>query len=125
MPRQIVECVPNFSEGRDPAVLDAIARAVLSIPEVALLDHVSDWDHHRSVFTFAGPPGPVGEAAFRAVEAAVSLIDLSKHQGAHPRIGRVPVPIGAPDVEFTTMFVPPPWLMRRSDCGNPPAGRSA
>ena len=71
--------------------MDAIAAAVLSVPEVALLDRESDPDHNRSVLTFAGPPEAVGAAAFRAVEAAVSLIDLTRHRGAHPRIGAADV----------------------------------
>ena len=85
--RQLVECVPNFSEGRDPAKIDAIAQAILAVPEVVLLDRESDPDHNRSVLTFAGPPDAVADAAFRAVAKAVELIDLTVHTGAHPRIG--------------------------------------
>lgn len=91
MARQLVECVPNFSEGRDPAKIDAIVQALLSVPEVVLLDRESDADHNRCVLTFVGPPAAVAEAAFRSVEKAVSLIDLTKHQGAHPRIGAADV----------------------------------
>ena len=91
MPRQLVECVPNFSEGRDAGKIDTIVRSVLSVPEVALLDRESDADHNRSVLTFVGPPAAVAEAAFRSVETAVSLIDLTVHQGAHPRIGAADV----------------------------------
>jgi glutamate formiminotransferase len=91
MPRQLVECVPNFSEGRDTAKVDAIVRAILSAPEVVLLDRESDPDHNRSVLTFVGPPNAVEAAAFRAVEKAVELIDLTKHTGAHPRIGAADV----------------------------------
>src|SRR5690349_2602235 len=85
--RQMVECVPNFSEGRDPAKIDAIVEAILAVPEVVLLDRESDSDHNRSVLTFVGPPAAVADAAFRAVEKAVALIDLTQHTGAHPRIG--------------------------------------
>jgi glutamate formiminotransferase / formiminotetrahydrofolate cyclodeaminase len=85
--RQLVECVPNFSEGRDPAKIDAIAQEILAVPEVVLLDRESDPDHNRSVLTFAGPPDAVAAAAFRAVAKAVELIDLTVHTGAHPRIG--------------------------------------
>src|SRR5258707_11543228 len=85
--RQLVECVPNFSEGRDLAKVDAIVQAILAVPEVVLLDRESDADHNRSVLTFVGPPAAVADAAFRAVEKAVELIDLSQHSGAHPRIG--------------------------------------
>lgn len=91
MPRQLVECVPNFSEGRDVAKIDTIVQAILSVPEVVLLDRESDADHNRCVLTFVGPPAAATEAAFRAVEKAVSLIDLTKHQGAHPRIGAADV----------------------------------
>lgn len=91
MPRQLIECVPNFSEGRDTAKIDAIVAAILSGPEVVLLDRESDADHNRSVLTFVGPPQAVAAAAFRAVEKAAELIDLTRHQGAHPRIGAADV----------------------------------
>ena len=91
MPRQLVECVPNFSEGRDAAKIDAIVEAVLAVPEVVLLDREADADHNRSVLTFVGPPAAVADAAFRAVEKAVALIDLTTQRGAHPRIGAADV----------------------------------
>src|ERR1035438_4779058 len=91
MPRQLVECVPNFSEGRDAAKIDRIVQAILATPGVALLDRESDADHNRCVLTIAGPPAAVAEAAFRSVEQAVALIDLTTHQGAHPRIGAADV----------------------------------
>jgi glutamate formiminotransferase / formiminotetrahydrofolate cyclodeaminase len=91
MPRQLVECVPNFSEGRDAGKIDAIVQSILDVPEVVLLDRESDADHNRSVLTFVGPPASVAEAAFRSVAKAVSLIDLTQHQGAHPRIGAADV----------------------------------
>ena len=91
MPRQLVECVPNFSEGRDAGKIDAIVQAILAVPEVVLLDREADADHNRSVLTFAGPPAAVADAAFRAVEKAVALIDLTRQQGAHPRIGAADV----------------------------------
>jgi glutamate formiminotransferase / formiminotetrahydrofolate cyclodeaminase len=91
MPRQLVECVPNFSEGRDAAKIDAIVASVLAVPEVVLLDRESDADHNRCVLTFVGPPAAVADAAFRSVATAVSLIDLTTHQGAHPRIGAADV----------------------------------
>ena len=89
--RQLVECVPNFSEGRDAGKIDAIVRTIVAVPEVVLLDRESDADHNRSVLTFVGPPAAVADAAFRAVEKAASLIDLTQHQGAHPRIGAADV----------------------------------
>ncbi len=91
MARQLVECVPNFSEGRDAAKMNAIVEAILSVPDVVLLDRESDTDHNRCVLTFVGPPAAVADAAFRGVEKAVELIDLTKHQGAHPRIGAADV----------------------------------
>src|SRR5215469_5617463 len=91
MPRQLVECVPNFSEGRDAAKMDAIVQAILTVPEVVLLDRESDADHNRCVLTFVGPPAAVADAAVRGVAKAVELIDLTQHQGAHPRIGAADV----------------------------------
>ena len=91
MPRQLVECVPNFSEGRDAAKMEAIVQAITAVPEVTLLDREADADHNRSVLTFVGPPAAVADAAFRGVEKAVALIDLTHHQGAHPRIGAADV----------------------------------
>jgi len=91
VPRQLIECVPNFSEGRDAARIDAIVQAIVAVPEVVLLDREADADHNRSVLTMVGPPAAVAEAALHAVERAVSLIDLTRHQGAHPRIGAADV----------------------------------
>jgi glutamate formiminotransferase len=89
--RQLVECVPNFSEGRDAAKIDAIVQSILAVPEVVLLDREQDADHNRCVLTFVGPPAAVADAAYRSVEKAVELIDLTQHQGAHPRIGAADV----------------------------------
>jgi glutamate formiminotransferase / formiminotetrahydrofolate cyclodeaminase len=91
MSRQLMECVPNFSEGRDSAKIDCIVRSIEAVSGVLLLDRHSDADHNRSVVTFAGPPAAVAEAAFRSVEAAAALIDLTRHRGAHPRIGAADV----------------------------------
>jgi len=100
----VVECVPNFSEGRDRELVARIAEAVASVAGVAVLDQTSDWDHNRSVITFAGPPDGVTTAAFRAIERAVALIDLRRHGGVHPRIGVadvVPlVPVAGVTLEF-------------------------
>src|SRR5436853_3153747 len=90
MPRPIVECVPNFSEGRRPDVLDALAAGIRG-PGVRLLDVSADPDHNRAVFTFVGEGEAVLEAAFRSVAVAVERIDLRAHQGVHPRIGAVDV----------------------------------
>ncbi len=86
----LVECVPNFSEGRRAEVIAALVDAVQSVP-VALLDVNSDPDHNRSVITFAGEPEPVAEAMLRAARVAVERIDLEAHRGVHPRIGAVDV----------------------------------
>jgi glutamate formiminotransferase len=87
----IVECVPNFSEGRDAAKVARIAAAIQSAPGVAVLDQTLDADHNRSVITFAGPPETVAEGALRGLESAVAEIDLNRHQGVHPRIGAADV----------------------------------
>jgi glutamate formiminotransferase / formiminotetrahydrofolate cyclodeaminase len=82
----LVECVPNFSEGRDKSVVDAIVEA-MKIPGVSLLDREMDSDHNRCVITIVGDREAIAEAAIRGVGKASELIDLTKHQGAHPRIG--------------------------------------
>ena len=87
----IVECVPNFSEGRDARKVDAISAAAGSVDGVSVLDVSLDPDHNRSVITFAGAADAVAEGAFRAVEQAVRSIDLTRQAGAHPRIGAADV----------------------------------
>jgi glutamate formiminotransferase len=89
-PVTLVECVPNFSEGRDLAKVDAIVEAIASAG-ASILHRTSDPDHNRSVITFAAPAGTVGEAALRGVCKAVELIDLRVHTGVHPRIGAADV----------------------------------
>ena len=88
---RIVECVPNFSEGRNQTTVRALVHAVESVPGVWLLDQTMDRDHHRSVLSFAGEPDAVAEAAFRAIRVATDLIDLRKHKGVHPRVGATDV----------------------------------
>jgi len=88
---RLIECVANFSEGRDRARVDRIAAAVASVPGAEVLDIHIDADHHRSVITFAGEPDPVAEAAVAAVGCAAELIDLRAHRGVHPRIGAADV----------------------------------
>ncbi len=90
MPK-LVECVPNFSEGRRREVVEEIMQAIASVTGVTLLDSEMDADHNRSVITFAGEPEPVMEAAFRAVQKASQLIDLNHHKGEHPRMGAADV----------------------------------
>jgi glutamate formiminotransferase len=87
----VIECVPNFSEGRDQGVVEAIADAIKQTPGVLLLGWESDTDHNRSVITFAGPPEAVVEAAVGGAAKAAELIDLTSHQGAHPRVGAADV----------------------------------
>lgn len=88
---QIVECVPNFSEGRDKKIIDAITAAIAGTEGVVLLDVDPGADTNRTVVTFIGPPEPIKEAAFRAIKKAAELIDMSKHSGAHPRMGATDV----------------------------------
>ena len=88
---KIVECIPNFSEGRDVGVVNAIASAIASVPNVVVLNQTMDGDHHRSVITFAGEPEAVLEAAVLAAARAIELIDLNHHTGEHPRLGAVDV----------------------------------
>jgi glutamate formiminotransferase/formiminotetrahydrofolate cyclodeaminase len=89
--KRLIECVPNFSEGRDTAKVDAIVAAMREVPGVFLLDRESDADHNRSVITVAGEPEAVAEAALRGVGKAAELIDLTRHTGAHPRMGATDV----------------------------------
>src|SRR5437588_10548998 len=86
----LVECVPNFSEGRDKAKVDAIV-AAMKMDGVYLLDCEMDADHNRCVITLVGEREPIQEAAIRGVGKAAELIDLNVHQGAHPRMGAADV----------------------------------
>jgi glutamate formiminotransferase/formiminotetrahydrofolate cyclodeaminase len=87
----IVECVPNFSEGRDRRIVDRIIDAILAVPGLCLMDMEMDADHNRSVVTFVGEKEKVGEGAIRAIGQAAELIDLTRHHGSHPRIGATDV----------------------------------
>ncbi|MGB9813042.1 MAG: glutamate formimidoyltransferase [Thermovenabulum sp.] len=88
---KIVECIPNFSEGRRKEIIEKIAEEIKKVPKVKLLDYSSDQNHNRSVFTFMGEPEAVKEAAFLSAKKAVELIDMTKHKGEHPRMGAVDV----------------------------------
>lgn len=88
---EVVECVPNFSEGRRRDVIDKIISSIKSVTGVKLLDVESDTDHNRSVVTFVGDRESVKEAAFRGAKTAEELIDLNKHRGQHPRMGALDV----------------------------------
>src|ERR1700690_152967 len=89
--KRLVECVPNFSEGRDVAKVDAIVAAMREVRGVYLLDRESDADHNRSVVTLAGEPETVAEGALRGVGKAAELIDLTRQTGGHPRGGAADV----------------------------------
>jgi glutamate formiminotransferase/formiminotetrahydrofolate cyclodeaminase len=89
--KKLVECVPNISEGRDPAVIEAVAGVVRDVPGVHLLDVDPGAETNRTVITFIGDPEAVAEAAFRVVRRAAELIDMSRHHGAHPRHGATDV----------------------------------
>jgi glutamate formiminotransferase/formiminotetrahydrofolate cyclodeaminase len=88
---RLVECVPNFSEGRNRAVIDAIADAIKGVAEVKLLDVDPGADTNRTVYTFVGPPDAVSDAALKAARKAYELIDMAKHHGAHPRMAAMDV----------------------------------
>jgi glutamate formiminotransferase / formiminotetrahydrofolate cyclodeaminase len=88
---KLVECVPNFSEGRRPEVVNAIRDAIAAVDGVSVLDVSSDPSHNRSVITFVAPVEAAVDAAFAGVKAAADRIDLSKHTGEHPRIGATDV----------------------------------
>ena len=83
----IIESIPNFSEGRDPGVIEKLKDALVLVQGVALLDEHRDKDHHRCVLTIAGSVESIGEAAFSVVAKAAELIDLKNHVGQHPRLG--------------------------------------
>ena len=87
----LVECVPNFSEGRKTETVERLARAISSVASACVLDTHIDPDHNRSVITFVAPPETIVEAALRAVGLAAELIDMRQHTGAHPRLGATDV----------------------------------
>src|SRR5947207_11706236 len=96
---ELVECVPNFSEGRDLSVVRAIAAEISSDRSIRLLDQEMNADHNRCVITFVGEAESVVEAALRGVRKATELIDLRRHRGEHPRMGATDVlpfvPVGS------------------------------
>jgi glutamate formiminotransferase/glutamate formiminotransferase/formiminotetrahydrofolate cyclodeaminase len=89
--QRLVECVPNFSEGRNPETVEQIAAAIGSVESACVLDRHLDPDHNRSVITFVAAPDRVAEAAFEGVKRASELIDIRQHEGVHPRIGAADV----------------------------------
>src|SRR3972149_5566252 len=86
MAQQLVECIPNFSEGRRSEIVDAIAGAIQAVAGITLLDRSSDPDHNRSVVTFVGSPASVEKAAFQGIAKAAQLIDMTKHKGEFARL---------------------------------------
>lgn len=88
---RLVECVPNFSEGRRPEIIGEIVRTIEAVPGTTMLDSEMDKDHNRAVVTFVGEPEVVEEAAFQAIKKASELIDMEKHKGEHPRMGATDV----------------------------------
>jgi len=89
--KRLIECVPNFSEGRDASKVDALVDVMRGVSGVFVLDRESDADHNRSVITLAGEPYSVAEAVLRGIGKAAELIDLTRHTGAHPRMGATDV----------------------------------
>ena len=89
--KRIVECVPNFSEGKNQETIDALAESIRNVPGVKLLGIEPDKDYNRSVVTFVGEPKAVGEAAYRSTRVAAQRIDMRTHKGEHPRLGAVDV----------------------------------
>jgi glutamate formiminotransferase/formiminotetrahydrofolate cyclodeaminase len=87
----LVECIPNYSEGRRLDVVKQITDEILSVPDVSILDQHSDADHNRTVITLLGSPAAASEAVFRSIAKAAELIDMDSHQGEHPRIGATDV----------------------------------
>ncbi len=102
MPKPLIECIPNFSEGRRPEVIDAIVAAIRGVPGVMVLDVASDPDHNRSVVTFVGSPDTVLAGAFAGIAEAQQRINLDEHEGVHPRLGAADVVPFVP-IRDTTM----------------------
>jgi len=98
---KIIECIPNFSEGKDLEVIEMLAKEARSVPGVTLLDYSSDASHNRSVFTLVGDIEGIGEVAFRLCKLASEKIDMTKHKGEHPRMGATDVIPFVPFQEVT------------------------
>ena len=91
MAKQLIECVPNFSEGRNLEVIDAIVAPFQKTDGCVLLDYRADKDHNRLVVSLAGSPEPIQDALIQAAQVAIAHIDMEKHEGGHPRVGAVDV----------------------------------
>jgi len=101
MRKQLIECVPNFSEGRDPEIIKQITDEIKKVDGIKLLDVDPGYDMNRTVVTFIGSPESVKEAAFQSIKKASELIDMSTHQGSHPRMGATDVCPFVPVSGFT------------------------
>ena len=108
MSQVLIECVPNFSEGRNPQIIEAIAQAMRNIEQVHLLDIDAGKATNRTVMTLVGPPEAVVEAAFQGIKKAAELIDMRQHQGEHPRMGATDVcpliPVSGISMEETANY---------------------
>ena len=109
----LVECVPNFSEGRDTGIVEAIAASIAAVDGVHLAGMEMDGDHNRSVITFMGSPEDVAQGAFEGCRTARDLIDLRRHRGVHPRIGATDVIPFIPLSDYTVNDC----IMLARDCG--------
>lgn len=98
---KLVECIPNFSEGRNQTVIDGLADVAKSIPGCTLMDVQSDATHNRCVFTLVGCPEGIEEAAFQLAKKAAETIDMTRHEGAHPRMGATDVIPFVPTMDMT------------------------
>ena len=114
MVSQLVECVPNISEGRDQQKIDLIVDAVRSVPGCTILGVEPDHDYHRTVITFAGSPSDVVSGAIALIEASIEHLDMQTHEGEHPRLGVVDVcpfvPLQNGQPRVTTAWHPYPEL---------------
>lgn len=99
---KLVECIPNFSEGRNQEVIEGLVSVAKSVPGVTLLDYSSDASHNRSVFTLVGDENSIQEVAFQLVKFASENIDMTKHTGEHPRMGATDVLPFVPIKDITT-----------------------
>src|SRR4051812_45409852 len=116
----LVECVPNVSEGRRPAVIGALAEAIRGVPGVHLLDQSSDPSHNRTVYTFVAEPAPLQCAVVRLFASAIAHIDLRTHTGVHPRVGAVDVvpfvPLGGALLSDRPLGEGPPGEGTMAEC---------
>ena len=98
---KLIECIPNFSEGRDQAVIAGLTEVANSVPGVSLFDVQSDESHNRCVYTLVGSPEGIEEVAFQLAKKAMETIDMTKHEGAHPRMGATDVIPFVPTMDVT------------------------